>query len=447
MSSREIDLPNHSSAATFSHLLAQRARLTPDLPAYTFLAEGEEEEARLTYRQLALRAQAVGALLAAAGARGERVLLLYPPGLDYVAAFFACLWCGATAVPAYPPRQGRNLDRLLGIAADSSAALALTTPELLRRMGSAIAAAPGLAGMRWLAPEIAAAESARAPDGGAAELADQADGLAFLQYTSGSTGTPRGVMVRHRDLLANSEAIRRAFGQSAASVVVGWLPLYHDMGLIGNLLQPLYAGCHCILMAPMAFLQRPVRWLRAISRYRATTSGGPDFAYALCARQVPPEACRGLDLSTWSVAFCGAEPVREATLRRFADAFAPYGFLPQALRPCYGLAESTLLVSAAHDGPPARLTLAAAGIEQHRVAPPAPGEPGRTLVGCGEPAAATEVLVVEPATRLPAAPDRIGEVWVRGASVAAGYWGRPEETAATFGAHLAGGPAGAPYLR
>ncbi len=325
-------------------LLQRQAAERPDR-GYRFLAQGEEVADRLSYSGLDRHARSIAAALTATVPPGERVLLLYPPGLEFVAAFFGCLYAGVIAVPAYPPRGRRPDPRLRGIAADCRPRAVLTTAALLARREAVAAQVPELAAAVWLGTELLA-EDDRDP------LTPRPDGIAFLQYTSGSTGTPKGVIVTHANLLDNLERIRRAFGQTAESVVVGWLPLFHDMGLIGNVLQPCYVGADCVLMPPAAFLQRPVRWLEAIQRFGGTTSGGPNFAYDLCVRSVGPEAREQLDLSSWTVAFNGAEPVRRATLDRFAAAFAPCGFRRAAFVPCYGLAEATLLVTAASKAEP-----------------------------------------------------------------------------------------------
>ncbi|HBL31985.1 MAG TPA: hypothetical protein DD490_34615, partial [Acidobacteria bacterium] len=289
-------------------LLQARALASPGRRAYTFLADGETESAALTWAELDGRARALGAALVGQGARGERVLLLFPPGLDFVAAFFGCLYAGAVAVPCHPPRPHRDQPRLRAIACDARPGFVLTTVELAGRREALGARVPELAGVVWIAVETVDPRGAErwAPPSLAAETA------AFLQYTSGSTATPKGVMVTHANLLHNEGMIGAAFAQDEDSVVVGWLPLYHDMGLIGNVLQPLHAGGRCVLMAPVAFLQKPLRWLAAISRYRATTSGGPNFAYDLCVRRIAAEDRAALDLASWRVAFNGAEPVRAA---------------------------------------------------------------------------------------------------------------------------------------
>jgi amino acid adenylation domain-containing protein len=273
------------------------------------------------------------------------------------------------------------------------------------------------------------------------------DALAFLQYTSGSTAAPKGVMLTHSNLLHNEELIRHAFRQSAESVIVGWLPLYHDMGLIGNVLQPLYLGARCVLMSPVSFLQQPLRWLRAVSNYRGTTSGGPNFAYDLCVRKIPEAQRAGLDLSSWSVAFNGAEPIRRETLESFAGAFAPHGFRREAFSPCYGLAEATLIVSGGSQSPaPVVRHVEAKALEAHRVVEAARGEDERALVGCGGALPDQRIAVVDWATLKECAPGAVGEIWVSGPSVAQGYWGHPEESERTFAARLADTGEG-PFLR
>ena len=414
-----IDSVVNEQPKTLVDLLRQRALSRSDFAAYTFLANGLHEEANLSFNELDRRARAIAATLQQRLAPGERVLLLLPPGLDYVAAFFGCLYAGVVAVPAYPARANSNLLRVESIVADADASLALTANTIVSHIKPLLANHPTLRLLNWLDVE----DALRADERSWRPPSINGDSLAFLQYTSGSTSTPKGVMVSHRNLLHNEEIIRSAFDQTEQSIIVGWLPLYHDMGLIGNVLQPLYAGARCILMSPMSFLQRPLQWLQAITRYRATTSGGPNFAYDLCVRKANAEDLATLNLSSWSVAFNGAEPVRQETMDRFAETFAPCGFRREAFRPCYGLAEATLLVTVARD----RV------VEDDAV------------VGCGEGTNQT-ILIVDPETRLERGPEAVGEIWISGPSVAAGYWKRPEETASTFAARLADTGEG-PFLR
>src|SRR6185295_6169980 len=332
-------MPDIPAPASVADALARRAARTPDRLAYVFLGDGEEEQARFTYAGLDARARSIAAALHRSVGPGQRALLLDPPGLDFVAAFFGCLYAGVIAVPAYPPRSPRKMPRLLAILADARPAVVLAAGTSLRRMRGWLdrtPEAPEAATLSWLASdELDAADGWVPPMPGG-------DAVAFLQYTSGSTSTPKGVRVTQRNLAHNQRVIQGACGHSEESVFVSWLPVYHDLGLIGNLLQATWVGAPCVLMAPVAFLQSPARWLRAISNFRGTTSGGPNFAYDLCARRVSAAEIEQLDLSSWRVAFNGAEPVREETLSRFAATFASAGFEPGALYPCYGLAEATL---------------------------------------------------------------------------------------------------------
>ncbi|HEX8191126.1 MAG TPA: condensation domain-containing protein, partial [Pyrinomonadaceae bacterium] len=433
---------------TLVDLLRGRAGERPGGPAYTYLADGGGEESRLTYAALDARARAIAATLQRRVGRGERALLLYPQGLEFVAAFFGCLYAGVVAVPCYPPhpsRPGRTLPRLRAVAASARPRAVLTTSALLRAGQPVGAQAPELSALDWLATD-ADTDGADADRWRRPELTGES--LAFLQYTSGSTAAPKGVMVSHANLLHNQGLLRAAFATSAETVVLGWLPLYHDMGLIGNVLHPLYVGAECILMSPAAFMRRPLSWLEAISRYRATTSGGPNFAYDLCVRRSTPAERAALDLSTWKVAFNGAEPVRQATLERFAEAFAPSGFRPEAFLPCYGLAEATLFVSGSKNAaPPAALRVVEEAVARGRVVEAGAGDADApSLVGCGRPAEGQRVAVVNPETCVPSPPDGVGEIWVAGPSVARGYWANPEETAATFGGYLRETGEG-PFLR
>ena len=418
---------------------AERAAHTP----FRFLADGENEEINLTYAELDRQARAIAAWLQRTQNPGDRVILIYPPGLEYITSFFGCLYAGVIAVPAYLPRMNRLTSRLLSIVADAKPTLVLTTKKILSDVTKRLAGVPELLSLQWMATdniEPGIEESWTKP-----ELTG--DNLAFLQYTSGSTQAPKGVMVTHRNLLHNSEAIKQFFGNGPHSSGVIWLPPYHDMGLIGGIIQPIYADSTAIVMTPVAFIQRPMRWLQAISKYRATVSGGPNFAFDLCVDRISAEQRATLDLSCWEVAFCGAEPVRHETLERFTEAFASCGFRREAFYPCYGLAESTLMVTGGRpDRPPVKVSFQSEGLEKNRAIPVANDDPdARSLVGCGAVAGGQSVCIVDPETMQPAAPDVIGEVWVRGPSVAAGYWKMVEQTRETFGAYLPNGDG--PYLR
>jgi acyl transferase domain-containing protein/acyl-CoA synthetase (AMP-forming)/AMP-acid ligase II/acyl carrier protein len=423
--------------ADLIELLCWRAEHQPEQRAYTFLSDGETEKASLTYRELDRQARVIGAWLQSMKVAGERALLLYPPGLEYISAFFGCLYAGVVAVPAYPPLLNRNLPRLEAIATNAQAALALTTTPILATSKRVLSEAPALAGLRWLATD----RIGEVNEDQWREHAAGADALAFLQYTSGSTGTPKGVMVSHGNLLHNMGAVCERFELLSHRCGLGWQPLFHDMGLIGMVLNPLYACFPMMLMSPLAFLQHPFRWLQAISKYGVTYSGAPSFAYDLCVRAISPAQCESLDLSSWSLAAVGAEPIRKDALDRFVQAFAPFSFHEEALYPCYGLAEATLIVTGGPRSPrPLAKTVLKSGLEENRaVEAPAGAEGAQELVGCGKVLPGQKVVLVNPETFEVSAPGEVGEVWVSGPSVARGYWNRPEETAETFGARLAGG--------
>lgn len=433
-----------AKASTLVEVLRRRALQQPARLVYTFLENGEKEEAELTFAELDRRARAIAAWLQTHNGAGNRALLLYPPGLDFITAFWGCLYAGAVAVPAYPPKMNRNQSRLQAIVADADASTVLTTGQILSRLDSLTTGAESLRRLHWIATEQVTDDVAENWQ----PAAITSETLAFLQYTSGSTGSPKGVMLTHGNLLHNQEMIRLAFRQTEGSVIVGWLPLYHDMGLIGNVLQPLYVGARCVLMAPMAFLQKPLRWLQAISRYRATTSGGPNFSYQLCVGAANSDEVAALDLSSWSAAFNGAEPVRAETLESFATAFEPCGFRRSAFYPCYGLAEATLFVSGGlASGSPVIRKIQERKLEMNQVEEASAGaEDARALVGCGRAFLDQKIAIVD-ADRLRLCPDdEVGEIWVSGPSVASGYWRRPDETKRTFQSALADGR-GAPFLR
>jgi acyl-CoA synthetase (AMP-forming)/AMP-acid ligase II len=428
-----------------AEVLRMWAGRTPDATAFSFLVDGEEEGPPLTYGGLDREARAVAVALRDVCGPGDRALLVYAPGLAFVSAFFGCQYAGVVPVPAYPPRPDRlapSWHALAALAADCRPAVVLADcavapfvpgpgaapalPDVPRLVTDDLD--PSLA-RRWREPVVAA------------------DDLAILQYTSGSTAAPKGVTVTHRSLMHNQAMILRAFEHAGPGGGVCWLPPYHDMGLVGGLLQVVYHGAWCRLMSPVALLQDPLRWLRAVTRFRADTSGGPNFAYDLCVQRLTPAQRAGLDLSHWSVAAIGSEPISPATMERFAEAFGPCGFRPEAFVPCYGLAEATLLVTS---GPKAAAPVVrafdSAGLEAGSAIPAGPGSLARTLAGCGHPWLGQEVRIIDPEARVRCPDGRVGEVWVRGPSVARGYWGRPEETERTFRARLADSGDG-PYLR
>ena len=426
-------LKNKLKAATLVDILQQRATNQPHKTAYTFLVDGESETASITYGELDRRARAIATYLQSICSAQERVLLLFPSSLDYIEAFFGCLYAGVIAIPAYPPRPNRSLSRLHSIIQDADATTALTTHSIYISLERQLSETPELTHLRWVAAD--GIENNLAKDWQQPQLSR--DTLALLQYTSGSTAAPKGVKIAYSNLLHNLEAIHRCFGHSEASQGVIWLPPYHDMGLIGGILQPLYGNFPVTLMSPLMFLQNPLRWLKAISRYRATTSGGPNFAYSLCVRKFKPDQVKGLDLSSWQVAFDGAEPINHESLARFAHTFAPYGFRESALYPCYGMAEATLIISGgAKDSPIVTKTVQGKALEQNKIEPASPNDPNtRVLVSCGYSLPDQKIAIVHPETLEVCPPREVGEIWVSGTSVAGGYW-NAQETGRAFNAKL-----------
>jgi acyl-CoA synthetase (AMP-forming)/AMP-acid ligase II/alkylation response protein AidB-like acyl-CoA dehydrogenase/acyl carrier protein len=421
--------------------LRWHARATPDRMAYTFLRDdGKIDE--LTYGQLERRAMALAAALGRRAPAGARALLLYPAGLEFITVYFACLLAGLIAVPATIPHKSRASRRLKALLDDADPALILTRSDC----ESAIRHSLSLVDAEHRA---CLCTDTLETDGDPARLPAIEPGMvAFLQYTSGSTSLPKGVEITHANMAANVASIRDGFGFDPSTVMVSWLPLFHDMGLIGSVVSPMAVGFHCVLMAPAAFLKNPRSWLEAVTHYRGTCAGAPNFGWDYCATRIKEEQKAGLDLSSLEVAYNGSEPVRAATLRAFMDAFAGCGMRETALFPCYGMAETTLFVTGGPRGRgPLVRTVSKSLLEGNQIRDAVSGDPdAREIVSSGRVGIGTQVLIVDPETRLPVSSHRVGEVWVAGASVARGYWQRPEQTEATFGARLAKTGEG-PFLR
>lgn len=444
-----------TSVQNLHDLARLRGRLDADRVAFTFLVDGENEERHVTFGEIDREAVALAAKLQSLAKPGDRVLLLFDPGIEYIWAFFGVLHAGMIPVPAYPPdlmRAERMLPRLQALAEDCQPAVVLGTNQSLSLVGGLLGHAPDREGTGAIVLTVD-------QRGGWDELpwtppAIQPDDVAFLQYTSGSTSAPRGVMVTHANLVYQLSLLHQRWEQSYPSsgelgvVGVSWLPMYHDLGLIAGILGPFYAGKRIVMMSPLAFIQRPVRWLEAISRYRPVVTGAPNFAYDLCVSKFRPEDAEGLDLSCLKIAMNGAEPVREETLLRFNETFAPYGWDSNAWMPSYGLAEATLGVTAFEEGTRCPVVdVAAFDLEHNRVKLTDPAkEKTKRLVGCGHALTGTEVRLVDPNTRQDVGPEGIGEVWVRGPGVTRGYWNRPADNEALFNARLADGDEG-PFLR
>jgi acyl-CoA synthetase (AMP-forming)/AMP-acid ligase II len=423
---------------SLNDVLRTHAASHPDHRAYVFLADHGGEEAVLTFAQLDRRASALARRLAARAESGQRALLVFPPGLDFLVGFFGCLYAGTIAVPMMPPpRRDRLRDSSLNIIDDCTPKLGLTVGKYLAPIQETLRHLPNAAAMEWIAVDREPFAPAAAPPLERAPL--HRDTIAFLQYTSGSTSTPKGVMVSHGNLLANLEMIHRGYRQGRHSTRVGWIPLYHDMGLILNALSACYAGALCVLMPPAAFMQRPLTWITAIDHYRAEMTCSPNFAFDHCVDRYRAEELKGVDLSCWKVAVNGAEPVRSDTLERFAGTFAAHGFDVDTLHPNYGMAEATLMISGGkRDSSLVLWRVSRAGLKRDRAQPAEAGEDVQVLVGCGRALQGERIAIVDPETcrRLP--PGRVGEVWVNGANVAQGYWRKPGPTQQTFRARIAG---------
>ena len=414
--------------STLVDILLWRALHQPDQRTHIYMVDGEAEDGCLTHAELDYKSRSIGGLLQSYQASGERALLLYPAGLDFIPSFFGCLYARVIAVPLAAPNLAqpeRSLPRLRAVISDAQPSIVLTTSAILSGADRLITHAPELRRMRWVATDKVPGDLAlewRSP-------AVTRNTVALLQYTSGSTADPKGVEISHGNLLHNSEYISRIFAFNPNGVTVSWLPAFHDMGLMNGIIQPVYKGRPCYLMPAVSFLMQPARWLQAISRYRATISGGPNFAYELCNRRITVEQRQTLDLSSWDVAYSGAEPVRAATVKRFVATFASCGLRPRAFHPCYGLAEATLMVSGGGLNDGMFRTIQTKAFEQNRIVDAVVGDQNaRTLVSSGQTMDDTRVVVVRPDSMTTCAPDEVGEIWVSGPSVTQGYWNRAEET-------------------
>ena len=431
---------------TLPEILSMRAEHKPGDTAYTFLVDGEDQEEKITYSELDRDVKVIAKKLSDMNARGERALLLFPPGMNFIRALYSCFNAGVIAVPAYPPRKNRSLERLRLMVIDSGATLILTNDEISKTFERTFSDVDELKNLKWLSVNtlidnqpISVSAKFQFPN---------PQDIALLQYTSGSTGQPKGVMVTHRNIMRNVEYIRQSFKLTTKSVSVTWLPSFHDMGLIDGVIEPMYTGFPGILISPVNFLQKPSRWLQAISKYRGTHCGAPNFAFDLCVEEITEEEKSGMDLSSMHTLYCGAEPIYKETLDRFIETFRKNGLSPNAIYPCYGMAETTLIISGpnAHDGY-RYLGISDKEYSRNKVVIAAgPGSDTKYLVSVGFPWLDTTVRIVNPDTFIECNDREIGEIWVKGSIVTAGYWGNEASTVATYKAEILNNP-GEKYLR
>jgi acyl-CoA synthetase (AMP-forming)/AMP-acid ligase II len=433
---------------TLIKLLRGRAKQQPEGHAYTFLIDGKKESSPLTYGELDTQAKAIGALLQQYQAKGERALLLYPQGLEVIAAFCGCLYAGVIAIPVPPPESGRlkrTLPRLRSIVKDANATFVLTTAAILELVENVRDEFPEFDQMGWIDTaqvDLTLAEQWQDPQ-------IDKDELAYLQYTSGSTSTPKGVMLSHFNLMHHCRYLQQACGYDADSVTINWMPYFHDYGLVEGMMLPLYNGHPCYVMSPFSFIKRPLQWLHNISKYKGTHSQAPNFAYDLCLRRVKPKDLAELNLSSWQAAGNAAESINPKVMAKFVEIFSPCGFKWETFAPSYGLAENTLLATTKPKGTkPVLLPIEAAALEKNQiiVADSNNKDGVRMIAGCGQKVVDTDIAIVRPDTMTHCEDYEVGEIWIKDSSVAQGYWQRPDATESTFCAYLQDKKEG-PYLR
>ena len=431
-------------STNFVEILNFMGKRKADKTACIYLSDGDSHEIKMSFKAMDERARAIAAQLQKRYTKGSRAILLYGPGLDFIISFFGCLYAGIIAVPVYPPNPAKltqSMKQLGKILDNSEPSVILTTCEIQGMIHGVMETYPYLVTYDWLTTDNI--DTALSRHWVNPEISRGT--LAFLQYTSGSTGDPKGVMVTHGNLIHNNKIMKQGTGHKQDTMGVSWLPLFHDMGLIGSVLLTVFTGSTCVYLSPLHFLGNPFLWLQAITRYRGSASVGPNFAYELCLKRINDDQLKALDLSCWEMAGNGAEPIRNDTIQRFAERFKPCGFKPQAFLPCYGMAEATLAVATGRRGePPKTITLDSGALKNNDVEI-GNGEDCQTFVSCGKTSMGQTIAVVDPHTRREC-PGRVGEIWVAGGSVTQGYWNNPEQTQEAFNAFLEDTHTG-PFLR
>jgi acyl-CoA synthetase (AMP-forming)/AMP-acid ligase II len=428
-----------SNFNSFTELLQFRAINQASDKAYGFFSDAGEETQSLTYEELHKKSLSLALQLKQSSIQGgERALLLFPPGLEFLVAYFGCIYAGIIPVPVIPSRRGKTRSSTFSILNDAKPKIALTTVDMLDALSTEFKDDKHASNIHWLSVDITEKSTSNIIEKFTPEISHRND-LAFLQYTSGSTSSPKGVMVTHGNLLENSEMIKQGLGNDESCHYVSWVPLYHDMGLIYNVLQSLYLGTSCVLLAPVTFLQRPLLWLKAISHYKAKVAGAPNFAFDLCVERFNPTLMEGIDLSHWEVAFNGAEPVRAETISAFINTFEPYGFKPKAFYPCYGMAEATLLISGGQRCSTSIIKeVSKSGLHKKRALPATNSEDSQHVVGCGKSLIGETIAIVNPDTLAACSVNEVGEIWVSGDNIASGYWENKQASTETFLATIAG---------
>ena len=426
------DLQLKPEVATIVNTLRHRSVIHPEKRAFTFLANGEDEEGSLTYGELDRGARNIAIKLNRLGLKGKNVLMFYPPGLDFIIAFFGCLYSGTIPATAYPPRKNRSVHRIHLIAEDCRAEAILTTDFISQSLERNFSDDPLLSKIVWHTTDTWSINDTSATYNDEPQFEE----LAFLQYTSGSTGTPKGVMVSHRNIMYNLRSLQMIFMITPDDVAVHWVPQFHDLGLIFGILETVFSGSHTILIPPFIFIAHPFFLLQAITKYRATVSGQPDFAFNHCVDKIDEELRNMLDLSTLRVMYSGAEPVRKSTLDRFLATFSPVGLKPETLIPAYGMAESTLILTGAVEPRPTfYLPVKASELNKNIVEPLLSGEQSgdvQWIASNGKPTIDTSILIIDPETGEIQQSEKVGEIWAKGSTITMGYYGNPDMTATVF---------------